>query len=128
MIWFNYGVLMNKIHSIGAVLAACFYLAIMVTYGNDCVVAEQKCSSENTYIDYVETQIGNQEIPTNTIASFITICKSPIKKITDDEFAPHCIESQIQPAEYAYFSHPVREKNTRIFSNTDIIYPFNYFW
>ena len=128
MIWFKYGVLMNKIHSIGAVLAACFYLAIMVTYGNDCVVAEQKCSSENTYIDYVETQIGNQEIPTNTIASFITICKSPIKKITDDEFAPHCIESQIQPAENAYFNHPVREKNTRIFSNTDIIYPFNSFW
>ena len=119
---------MNKIHSIAPVLAACLYLTVMVTFGNNCAITEQKCSQENTYIDYVETQIGNQGLPANTIGSLINLCKSPIKKINNEDFSSQYIENQFKTTRYAYFIHPVREKNNRIFSNTDIIYPFNYFW
>ncbi len=119
---------MNKIHSIAPVFAACLYLTVMVTFGNNCAITEQKCSLENTYIDYVETQIGNQELPVNTIGSLINLCKSPIKKINNEDFSSQYIDNQFKPTRYTYFIHPVREKNNRIFSNTDIIYPFNYFW
>ncbi|MCR4801231.1 MAG: hypothetical protein K5860_12060 [Bacteroidales bacterium] len=118
---------MKQLHSIGAVLAACFYITIMVTFGNDCIVTERTYSSEKAYIDYVETQIGSQKIPSNTIASLINICKSPVKKIHDDNYSFRLAEIQVKPAEYAYFCHPIRQQNIRIFSNTDIIYPFNYF-
>lgn len=117
---------MKQLHSIGAVLAACFYITIMVMFGND-VSTERTYSSKKAYIDYVETQIGSQKIPSNTIASLINICKSPVKKIHDDKYSFRLAEIQVKSAECAYFCHPIRQQNIQIFSNIDIIYPFNYF-
>ena len=112
---------MKQLHSIGAVLAACFYITIMVMFGNDCIVTERTYSSEKAYIDYVETQIGSQKIPSNTIASLINICKSPVKKIHDDNYSFRLAEIQVKPAEYAYFCHPIRQQNIR-FSQTPILF------
>lgn len=58
----------QRICAVASVMAAVFYLVVMITFGNDCTIAEQKLSEENAIINYVETQIGNQELPINSIS------------------------------------------------------------
>ena len=117
----------QRICAVASVMAAVFYLVVMITFGNDCTIAEQKLSEENAIINYVETQIGNQELPINSISSVISLCKSPIKTLSDDDFLT-IVENTRHVSEFAYFAHPIRNTNARIFANTDIIFPFNCFW
>ena len=117
----------QRICAVTSVMAAVFYLVVMITFGNDCTIAEQKLSKENAIINYVEIQIGNQELPINSISSVISLCKSPIKTLSDEDFLA-IVENTRHVSEFAYFAHPIRNTNARIFANTDIIFPFNCFW
>lgn len=117
-----------KHNAILSVLAAGLYLAIMLTFNNNQTIVEQHLSQENSFVNYVETQIGNQEKPTNNICTIINLCKSPIKKLSNDDFSAKETEFQIRSSELAYFCRQNTEENFRHFSTTDIIFPFNYFW
>ena len=118
----------QRIFTVGSTLMAILYIAIMTTLDNNCTIAKQKLSNENSFINYVETQIGNQELPTSSIGFLINVCKSPIKKYSNEDILTAVGANPKQATEFAYFAHPIRNTNTRIFSNTDIIYPFSYFW
>lgn len=109
-------------------LAACFYVAIMLTFDSGCFVAEKSLSQENSIINYVEAQISSQDLPQNTISNLVNLCKSPIKKQTNDEKIFTRNSSQIQHTTFVYLAHSILNISAHIFSNTDIIFPFNYFW
>lgn len=117
-----------KHNAILSVLAAGLYLAIMLTFNNNQTIVEQHLSQENSFVNYVETQIGNQEKPTNNICTIINLCKSQIKKLSNDDFSAKETEFQIKSSEIAYLCHQDDKENFRHFSTTDIIFPFNYFW
>lgn len=111
-----------------SLLAACFYVAIMLTFDRGCFVAEKTLSQENSIISYVDAQFSSQELPQNTISNIVNLCKTPIKKQNnEDKFLQRYI-TQHQFTTFAYVERFVRNTLIRIFSNTDIIFPFNYFW
>ncbi len=114
--------------AIGSIVAACFYLIVMLTFGSSCQIASQSLAQEDTIINYVESQIGNQETPNCNISSIISLCKAPIKKHNDEIQLTARNENNIKPGEFAVLIHPVQNSEKLVFSSTDIIYPFNYFW
>ncbi len=109
-------------------LAACLYVTIMITFDSNCYVAQQTLSQGNSIVNYAETQISSQDLPQNTISNLVNICKSPIKKQTNEERYFTKNTSHIQHTLFAYLNHYSQDLTSRIFGNTDIIFPFNYFW
>lgn len=109
-------------------LADCLYVTIMITFDSNCFVAQQTLSQENSIVNYAEAQIGSQDLPQNTISNLINLCKSPIKKQTNDETFFIKNSTRTQHSAFIYLIHYFRDLSARIFGNTDIIFPFNYFW
>lgn len=120
--------LRSKHIAICSFLAACFYVAIMLSFDSGCFVAEKSLSQENSIINYVEAQISSQDLPQNTISNLINLCKSPIKKQSNEERYFTKNTTLVHHTTFAYLKHYFQNLTTRIFGNTDIIFPFNYFW
>lgn len=117
-----------KHNAILSVLAAGLYLAIMLTFNNNQTIVEQHLSQENSFVNYVETQIGNQETPTSSISTIINLCKTPIKKHSEQKLEATANEINLTTNLVCQFEKAKQETSPLAFSSTDIIYPFNYFW
>ena len=118
----------QKLTVLGSIIAALFYATVMLTFNNNCSIAEKKLSQENTIVQYAENQISSQKDPSNTISEIVNLCKSPIKQLSDKLFTSPVSIISIQPAELAALAHPITDFAWGIFSNINIIFPFDYFW
>ncbi len=101
---------------------------IMLSFSSNCTTAEQQLPHEDAFIDYVETQIGNQETPTSSISTIINLCKTPIKKNSEQKSEATANEIKLTTILVCQFEKAKKETSPLAFSSTDIIYPFNYFW
>ena len=118
----------QKLTVLGSIVAALFYAIVMLTFNNNCSIAEKKLSQENTIVQYAENQISSQKDPSNTISEIVNLCKSPIKKLSNKLFTSPISTTIIKPAELAILTRPVTDFAWGILSNITIIFPFNYFW
>lgn len=124
---FNF-VMKQKLTIFGSIVATVFYATVMLTFNNNCTIAEKTLSQENTIVQYAENQISSQKDTSNAISEIVNLCKSPIKKLSNKLFASPTSLIKIKPAEFAVLARPIKDFAWGVFSNIDIIFPFNYFW
>lgn len=124
---FNF-VMKQTLTIFGSIVAALFYATVMLTFNDNCTIAEKTLSQGNSIVEYAENQISSQKNPSNTISDIVNLCKSPIKKLSNKLFASSTSIIKIKPAEFAVLIRPIKDFTWGLFSNIDIIFPFNYFW
>ena len=96
---FNF-VMKQKLTIFGSIVATVFYATVMLTFNNNCTIAEKTLSQENTIVQYAENQISNKKDTSNAISEIVNLCKSPIKKLSNKLFASPTSLIKIKPAEF----------------------------
>ncbi len=118
----------QKLTIFGSIVAALFYVTVMLTFNSNCTIVQKTLSQKNTFIQYAENQISSQKDPSNVISEIVNLCKMPIKKLSNKLFTFPSSIIDVKPAEFAILTNPVKDSAWGLFSNIDIISPFNYFW